>query len=209
LITALTVAVSGGAVIAGRVGNSFSNIASVNVDGISLPVLYLLIAMVGIGYWLERTGSGRRMYAVGFDQEASRLSGLRVGRSTMISLVFSASLAGFAGLVLAGRLAAGSPDAGPAYLIPAFSAAFLGATQLRGGRFNPWGTVIGVMMIGTGDLGLVLTGGPTWTTQLFEGLVLIVAVAASGADKRAIIAKLRSMRQTAPVGVSRAGDPPS
>lgn len=194
LISALATALSGDAVITGRVGGSFTKLATVNLSTISLPVFYMLVAMVAIGYWLERTGSGRRMYAVGFDPEAARLAGLRVNRAMTISLIFSASLAGFAGLVLAANVASGSPDVGPEYLIPAFSAAFLGATQLRSGRFNPWGTVIGVLLIGTGNVGLILSGGPQWTTELFEGLVLIVAVAASGADRQAILARIRSAR---------------
>jgi ribose transport system permease protein len=137
----------------------------------------MLVGMVAIGWLLERTQMGRRFYAMGFERETARLSGIRVDLLGTLAFISSAVIAGAAGLVLTGRVASASPEAGPPYLIPAFSAAFLGATQLRAGRFNPWGTVIAVLMLGTGDVGLLLAGGPIWTPELFEGVVLIAAVA--------------------------------
>jgi ribose transport system permease protein len=178
IIGSLVTAISNDTPIAGRVGDGhFGKIASTGISDITLPVFYLLILMLVIAYWLERTSSGRQLYATGFDLETARLTGAPVSRLTSISLVTSATIAGFAGLVLAARVSSGSPNAGAQYLIPAFSAAFLGATQLRGGRFNPWGTVIAVLLLGTGDVGLLVSGGPTWTPPLFEGVVLIAAVA--------------------------------
>lgn len=178
IVASLVTAISNDAPISGRVGDGhFGKLASLGVSGVTMPVFYLLILMIVIGYWLERTSSGRRIYATGFDYETSRLTGAPVKRLTAISLVASATIAGFAGLLLAARVSSGSPAAGSSYLIPAFSAAFLGATQFRGGRFNPWGTVIAVMLLGTGDVGLLVSGGPTWTPPLFEGVVLIAAVA--------------------------------
>ena len=108
----------------------------------------MLIIMVALGYWLERTESGRQIYATGFDGETAKLTGVPVRRVVALSLLTSACISGFAGIVLAAQVSAGAPDVGASYLIPAFSGAFLGATQLRGGRFNPWGTVIGVLLLG-------------------------------------------------------------
>ena len=93
-----------------------------------------------------------------------------------LSLVISSSIAGFAGLILTANIQAADPNNGPAYLIPAFSAAFLGATQFRHGRFNPWGLIVAVLMLGTGSVGLLLAGSPTWAPQVFQGAVLIAAV---------------------------------
>lgn len=192
ILASLTIAVSGEQTITGRVGDSFSNLATHQIAGVSMPVVYLMVAMLLLAWWLERTKMGRFMYAVGFDKESARLTGLRVNRLQTIAFITSATLSGFAGMVLAARIQAGSPDAGPSYLIPAFSAAFLGATQLRGGRFNPWGTVIAVMLLGTGNVGLLLSGGPQWTPQLFEGVVLIAAVALTGMTRPAIREKVRA-----------------
>lgn len=176
IIAALTLAVSGDQTITGSVGEGFSKIASTSWQGFSLPVLYLLILTVGLWWWLERTRTGRSFYAMGFEREFARLSGIKVDRLGTVAFVTSAMIAGFAGMVLTGRVASASPQAGPAYLIPTFSAAFLGATQLRRGRFNSWGTVIAVLLLGTGNVGILLSGGPLWAPELFQGLVLIIAV---------------------------------
>jgi ribose transport system permease protein len=198
IITALTSAVSGDETITGRIGDSFSKLATTSWQGISIAVIYLLAIMLALAYWTERTESGRQVYATGFDPETARLAGVPVTKTIVLSFLTSAVLSGFAGLVLSAQVAAGSPDIGASYLIPAFSAAFLGATQIRGGRFNAWGTVIGVMVLGTGDVALLVSGGPSWTPSLFQGCVLIAAVALSasrdGSQARARWSRLRNRR---------------
>jgi ribose transport system permease protein len=185
LIGSATLAISKEQPITGRVGGSYASIATHEIAGVQLPVLYMIVVMLLLGFWLERTRSGRHLYATGYAREASRLVGIGVNRLGVVSLVTSSVIAGFAGMVLAARVASASPEAGPSYLIPAFAGAFLGATQLRGGRFNPFGTVIAVLLLGTGTVGLLLVGGPTWTARLFEGTVLITAVALSRASSGA------------------------
>jgi ribose transport system permease protein len=194
ILAALTIGISGNQTITGRVGGGFAKLASVEIGGLTLPIFYLLAAMLGIGYWLERTRSGRSLYAMGFDRETARLTGISVNRYGVISFVTSSLLAGFAGLVLASRVASASAETGPDYLIPAFSAAFLGATQFRSGRFNPWGAVLAVLLIGTGDTGLLLAGGPVWTPELFEGVVLIAAVGLTGFGQNAFRERLAILR---------------
>jgi ribose transport system permease protein len=196
ILTAITTALSGGEVITGRIGGGFSKLATTSFGGVQIAVVYLLVVMLALGYWLERTQSGRQIYATGFDEETARLTGAPVTRIVTVSFVTSAVLSGFAGMVLAAQVASGSPDVGQTYLIPAFSAAFLGATQLRGGRFNPWGTVIGVLLLGTGNVGLLVSGGPTWTPNLFEGCVLIAAVALSASREPGRSRLARLLRRT-------------
>ncbi len=195
ILAAITLAISNDQTITGRIGEDFAKVASTQWQGITLPVLYLLLLTIGLAWWLGRTGMGRSFYAIGFERDAARLSGIRVDRLGTIAFITSAVIAGFAGMVLAGRVSSASPETGPAYLIPAFSAAFLGATQLRQGRFNPWGTVIAVLLLGTGNVGLLLAGGPNWTPQLFEGVVLITAVALTVTGGGALRAGLRNLRR--------------
>jgi ribose transport system permease protein len=184
IISAATLGVSGDQIQTGKLSGSFTNLAGTSVSGVQLPVLYLLIAMVVLGYVLEQTVFGRHVYAAGYGPEVARLVGLRVGRIRTISLIFSGMLASFAGIALASRVGSADPTVGPEYLIPAFSAAFVGASQFRGGRFNPWGTVVAVLMIGTGSAGLLLAGTPTWTPQIFQGVVLIAAVGITTIQRR-------------------------
>lgn len=176
ILEAVTIGISGQQTFTDRINLGFANIASAGVGGIQIPVLYMFVLMIVIGYFLEHTTSGRYCYATGYNAEVSRLVGVRVSRLRALTLVISSSIAGFAGLVLTARIQAADPTNGPSYLIPAFSAAFLGATQFRHGRFNPWGTVVAVLMLGTGSVGLLLAGSPNWAPQVFQGVVLIAAV---------------------------------
>lgn len=80
------------------------------------------------------------------------------------------------GLLLASRIGTGDPTSGPSFLLPAFSAVFLGSTQFRSGRFNVWGTVVAVYVLAVGVKGLQLGGAPVWIPDLFNGLALILAV---------------------------------
>ena len=101
-----------------------------------------------------------------------------------MSLLVSAFISGMAGVVLTARITVGSPSIGPPFLLPAFAAAFAGATQLRGGRFNVWGTLVAVYLIVTGNTGLSLAGAPLWAPQVFVGVTLIVAIGLTGVRRR-------------------------
>ena len=139
---------------------------------------------VAIWYLLEHTATGRRLYATGFNPDAARLAGVRIDRLRFMSLVASGGLAGATGIVLASTLGSGSPSAGTPYLLPAFAAAFLGATQLKHGRFNAGGTIIAVLLLGTGVTGLALANAPQWAGDMFVGVVLIAALALTGLQRR-------------------------
>ncbi|MDN0196704.1 ABC transporter permease [Streptomyces sp. S.PNR 29] len=158
----------------------FAGIAQLEAGGITLPVLYLLLAALAVWYLLEHTATGRRLYATGFNENAARLQGVRTGRLRFMTLVTSALLSGFAGVVFASSVGSGSPTAGTPHLLSAYAAAFVGATQLRAGRFNAWGTVIAVLLLGTGVTGLGLATSAPWATSLFTGSVLIVALVLTG-----------------------------
>ncbi|MDL5205727.1 ABC transporter permease [Streptomyces sp. ALI-76-A] len=158
----------------------FSGIAQLDAGGITLPVLYLLLAATAIWFLLEHTATGRRLYATGFNADAARLQGVRTDRLRFLTLVASALLSGLAGVVFASSVGSGSPSAGTPYLLSAYAAAFVGATQLRAGRFNAWGTVIAVLLLGTGITGLGLATSAQWAASLFTGSVLIVALVLTG-----------------------------
>lgn len=154
----------------------FQEIGTTEIFGLALPV-YLAIA-IGLVVWyvLERTPAGRRVYATGGNIEAARLAGVRVSLVVVGSLVACGMIAAFSGMMVSARLGTGDPTIGPAYLLPAFSAAFLGSTQFRGGRFNVWGTVVAVVVLATGVKGLQLAGAPIWIPELFNGVALLLAV---------------------------------
>ena len=169
---ARAVATSSGVELSG----SFTNIAQKAFGGLTLPVFYAVVLATIIWYVLEHTATGRRIYATGFNKEATRLASVRTERLRFGSLIVSSTLAGFAGIVLASNLGSGSPTAGTTYLLPAVAAVFLGATQLKHGRFNAWGTIIAVLILGTGTTGLGLAKVDQWAQDVFTGVVLIAAL---------------------------------
>lgn len=150
-------------------------LAQDQVGGFQVVVLYLLAVAVVLWWVLERTPMGRYLYATGGNADAARLSGVRVGQWTWISLVTSSTLAGIAG-VLYGSLSGPSLTFGGALLLPAFAAVFLGSTQLRPGRYNVWGTLLAVYALATGITGLQLVTGAQWLNDLFDGVALLGAV---------------------------------
>jgi ribose transport system permease protein len=167
-----------------KLGDAFAKIGQTSVGGITLSVFYCAVVAVAIWYLLEHTATGRRLYATGFNPDAARLAGVRVDRLRFLSLVVSGGLAGATGIILASTLGSGSPTAGTPYLLPAFAAAFLGATQLKHGRFNAGGTIIAVLLLGTGVTGLALANAPQWAGDMFVGIVLIASLALTGLQRR-------------------------
>ena len=163
---------------------TFSDIGQKDVGGFILPVYYMFGIAALTYFVMEHTAVGRRIYATGFNTEAARLTGIKTKRIQFCSLLVSAVVAGWAGVVLAAVLGTGSPTAGTPYLLPAFAAAFLGATQIRPGRFNARGTILGVVTLGAGITGLSLATAPTWAANMFTGIVLIAALATTTVQRK-------------------------
>lgn len=147
--------------------------------GIPYPVIFLIIIVLIMWYVLDQTPFGRYLYAVGGSKEAARLSGLNVGRLTILAFVLAGALAGLAGVILSAKLGSGNPTVGASFLLPGFAAAFLGATAFRPGTFNVLGTIFAVFVIATGIYGLNLLGLPFFVEYVFTGVVLVIAVAAT------------------------------
>lgn len=167
---------------------------------LTLPVYYALLIALVLWYVLEHTATGRRIYATGFNLDATRLASVRTDRLRFGALVASSTLAGITGVMLASNIGSGSPTAGHSYLLPAFAAVFLGATQLKHGRFNAWGTVIAVVLLGTLTTGLGLARVDQWVQQLATGVVLITALALTGLQVRRAGAESRRADAAAPSG---------
>lgn len=147
--------------------------------------VYYAAAIAAFFWWiLEYTPGGRYLYAVGGNPVASRLAGVRVGRIIMLSFIASAVTSAFAGIVYLSTIGTATPDSGSGYLLPAFSAVFLGATQIRPGRVNVLGTLVAIFLLATGVTGLQLAGAPSYVTELFNGAALIIAVALAARTAR-------------------------
>jgi ribose transport system permease protein len=179
LLTGITLWASDSATISGISQTLVDYVIVKRFAGISLAFFYA-IALCALLWWvLEYTSVGRRLLFVGRGRSVSKLSGVRVGRVRVGALMGSAVLAALAGVLYAGTSGGADPSSGSTLLLPAFAAAFLGATSIMPGRFNPWGTAIAVYFLVTGITGLQLMGVQSYVQQLFYGGALLVAVALS------------------------------
>ena len=175
LLAAFITGISGGEQILG-VPDAYANFGVRNFHGITFSFILLVLVALVVWYFLERTPSGRRVYATGGNIEAARLAGVNTTVVIFGSLMACGALAAGAGMLVTARLGNADPTIGPGYLVPAFTAAFLGSTQFRGGRFNVWGTVLSVYVLAVGVKGLQLSGAPVWIPDAFNGASLLVAV---------------------------------
>jgi ribose transport system permease protein len=152
--------------------------------GIPLEFYYGIALGLVLFYVFEYMPVGRRLLFVGRGRSVARLSGIRVSHLRWGALVASGLISAFAGILYAGTLGSADPTSGLSFLLPAFAAAFLGATTIFPGRFNPIGSIAAVYFLVTGITGLQLLGVQTFVQQLFYGGALILAVALSQAARR-------------------------
>ena len=124
-----------------------------------------------------RTPFGRYVYAVGGNERAAALSGVRVNRIRLTVYVISGVLAALSGLIVTSQLVAAHPASGETYELNAIAAAVLGGTSLMGGRGSIGGTIIGSFVIGILADGLVMLGVSDFWQMVIKGVVIVVAVA--------------------------------
>jgi len=175
VLTGLTLAVSGGQILTG-VPTSVSNFSAGEGFGLVWPAFVALGFAGALWYLYEHTPTGRYLFFVGEGREVARLAGLPVARLRWLAFVLAAVVASVCGIFAAGQLGSADPSVGPNYLLPAYAAAFLGATTIKPGRFNSLGTVVALYLLVTGVTGLELAGAASWVEQVFNGSALVIAV---------------------------------
>lgn len=175
----VTLWISDSQTISGIDGRLVDAVIVSRLFGIPLAFYDAVAVALAIWYVFTRTALGQRLLFVGRGREVARLSGIDVGRMRGGALVVSGLLGAGAGVLYAGTTGAADPSSGLAYLLPAFAAAFLGATSIMPGRFNPVGSVVAVYFLVTGINGLSILGISTFVQDLFYGGALIVAVTLS------------------------------
>jgi ribose transport system permease protein len=161
----------------GGIPSSFSDPFRVELLGLDMPVFLAFGLALVMWYFLQHTPTGRYVFFAGEGREAARLAGVRVDRIRFGGLVGSALFAWLAGIVLAAQTGAAQATYGSPFLLPAFAAAFLGATTIKVGRPNAWGTVAAVYLLAVGTVGLQLLGAADWVEDVFNGSALVLAVA--------------------------------
>jgi D-xylose transport system permease protein len=145
-------------------------------EGIPLPVL-LLLALLGLfTYMTTQTVFGRRIYAVGSNMEATRLSGINVQAIKLWIFGIMGLMCALAGLINTARLAAGSPSAGTSGELDAIAACFIGGTSMRGGSGTVHGALIGALVMASLDNGMSMLDVDTYWQMIVKGCILTLAV---------------------------------
>jgi ribose transport system permease protein len=184
LVLGLTEWLTKNQVITGAAPSWFLDLGRMRVAGIPLPFVYLAVVAVLLFVLLELTVWGRRSYAVGANPGAASLSGIAVDRQIRQSFVITGVLCSLAGCISMMSLGGSSPVIGLGSLLPAFAAAFLGATCFRPGRYNVAGTVVAVYVIGVGITGLQQLGAQAYIQDVFNGAALLIALIISTITRR-------------------------
>ncbi len=143
---------------------------------VPLPVILMLVMWALTVGALRSTYAGRCMYAIGGNEEATRLSGINVSRQKLIVYTLSGLFAGIAGILLTARLASSDPQAGFTYELDAIAAVVIGGASLSGGVGNASGTLIGALILGVLRNGLNLLNVSAFWQQVIIGAVIALAV---------------------------------
>jgi ribose transport system permease protein len=165
---------------------SFLQMSLDDVLGLPVPVIAMLLVALVLWVVLNKTVLGKNIQAVGGNSTAARLAGVHVNRTRIAAFIICAVCASLAGILLASELGSGQYNAGDDYMLTAFAAAFLGTVAVRDGDFHIVGTLIGVLTVGVAFNGLALLGAPTYYQYLFNGGLLVVAVAVSTIARRTL-----------------------
>jgi len=160
----------------GLVSPAFRWIADGNVLGVPFAALLLAVLSLGAAFLLHRTRFGHHLMAIGGSEENARRAGIDAARVKLVAFTLSGLSAGVAGILLAGRLGTGYPNAGAGYELDAIVAVVLGGTALAGGRGTIAGTIAAVLVLGITSNLLNLLEVSAFVQMLIKGLIVILAI---------------------------------
>ena len=166
-------------------GNTgFGFLGAGRILNIPVSIWILIVVALGAAYLARYTPLGRHIVAVGGNERAARISGVRVDMVKMFVYMFSGFCAAIVGLIISSELMASHPATGESFELNAIAAAVLGGTSMSGGRGTIGGTIIGAFVIGILSDGLVMMGVSSFWQMVIKGLVIIVAVVVDQAQRR-------------------------
>ncbi len=167
----------------GMIGNVFPYI-----------IIYMLVVFAIFWTLLNRTKFGRRVYAIGGNEEAARFSGIKIDRVKMTTYVLSGVLAALAGIITCAKMYSGQPVIGEDAPMDAIAGIVLGGTSMSGGFGTLTGTIIGCIIIGVINNGMNLIGLNSFWQQVAKGLVILIAVYVDAMKKKGKKTRLSFLR---------------
>jgi len=159
-----------------QLGDNFAFIGSGWFIGVPMPVWISIVVIVIAAVFVRKTRTGRYIYAIGGNERAALLSGINVKRVKIVVYVLAGFLSALGGLLVTARLDSAQPNAGMGYELDSIAAVVIGGTSLNGGKGSIIGTVIGALIIGVLNNGLVLLNVSPFWQQVIKGLVILLAV---------------------------------
>jgi ribose transport system permease protein len=165
----ISVGVSEGAMAFGKIGGGV-------MFGIPTPAIIMIVVFAICYYILHQTKIGRHTYALGGNEEATKLSGLNTDKIKIFVYTISGMLSAVAGIIITARLFSAQPNAGSGYELDAIAAVVLGGTRLAGGKGKISGTIIGALIIGILSNALNLLNVSSYFQMIAKGVVILIAV---------------------------------
>lgn len=159
-----------------QLGTGFAVLGSGSWIGIPVPVWIAILVVLAADVLTRLTRTGRYIYAIGGNEEAARLSGINIAGVKIKVYAMAGGLAALGGLIVTARLDSAQPNAGTGYELDAIAAVVIGGTSLSGGRGSVAGTVMGAVIIGVLNNGLVLLNVSPFWQQVVKGSVILLAV---------------------------------
>lgn len=156
--------------------NAFRMIGAGSIFGVPTPVYIMGIVFIVCYFILNNTKTGRYVYAIGGNEEASKLSGLNTDIVKIKSYIINGLFAAMAGLILTSRLVSAQPNAGDGYELDAIAAVVLGGTSLAGGQGSILGTIFGALIIGILNNSLNLMNVSSYYQMVVRAIVILLAV---------------------------------
>lgn len=163
---------------------SFSILGRGSLMGIQTPILIMFGVYILVYILLNHMPFGRYVYAIGGNEEAVRLSGIKVEKFKMMVYVISGLTASISGVVLTSRLMSGQPNSGVGFELDAIAAVILGGTDIAGGKGHIIGTLVGAMILGVLNNGLNLMGVSPYTQKVLKGAIIILAIYISSSRQK-------------------------
>jgi len=167
---------TGGATVFQNIPKKFTYIGTKSI--LNIPLLSIIMLFLTVLFWfiMRHTAFGRKLYAIGGNEAASRVAGINVKKHKNLAFAICAALAGLTGVMMASRLGSAHPTGGDGLFLSSYAAAFLGRTVFKEGVPNIWGTFVGAAILGILANGLTILQVPTFMQDLLTGCIIILAV---------------------------------
>lgn len=174
---------TGGATVFEHIPKNFTWLGTTKLGMIPLLSLIMLLFVLLFWFFMNHTPIGRKMYAIGGNEEASKIAGIDVKKYKMIAFSLCAAMAALTGIIVASRVGSANTSAGAGYFLQSYAAVFIGCTVSKKGVPNIIGTLVGVAILTILANGLTILQMPTYMQDIITGAIIVIAVIAQKLGK--------------------------